>query len=212
MILLYSVITAACFPKMIQIIIRRKEASRKKKYVLNQAYSSIDFLIDGGLLFLIFYQTLNHQKVSTSVFSIFYYTLIVLTIRIDVMYRIIPNECVLLLSLVHLFDAIKGHFFLETASSVLLMLVILLASIRISKSFFGLTGIGAGDVKLLLAIALACSFWELQYYLFVLAVVLLLYVLWSVVIRKRTMFDSFAMGPHLLIAFIIFSLYIKGGI
>ena len=55
-------------------------------------------------------------------------------------------------------------------------------------------------------------FLRLQYYLFVLAVVLLLYVLWSVVIRKRTMFDSFAMGPHLLIAFIIFSLYIKGGI
>lgn len=122
--------------------------------------------------------------------------------RVDQMFRIIPNEAVLLILVLSLFRLTTSGptlaRFGESLLSILLVIGIFGLSMVFTKLMSGMFGVGAGDIKLAFALALGLSFHESIEFMFMIAIFLLVYILYGILTGSVKKHHTFPMGVQIM--------------
>ena len=187
-------------------IIAYKESKREKsyeRYPYNPFNNRILNIIVGALLFGISFYYFNiYKALLTIVFAI----LGIVIVTIDKKVRIIPNELVLVIFLLGLFNQIltKGLQGLKSGLlAFILTSIIFFLSAFITKKLSGSIGVGAGDVKLAMAISLYAGIEGVFDFYYGIAIFLALYVLLGLFTKTIKMGHTFPMGTQIIGGFMV---------
>lgn len=187
-------------------IIAYKEEKREKsyeRYPYNPLNNRILNIIVGALLFGISFYYFNIYK---ALLSIIFAILGIVIVTIDKKVRIIPNELVLVIFLLGLFNQILTKGFQGLKSGLLALIltsIIFFLSAFITKKLSGSIGVGAGDVKLAMAISLYAGIEGVFDFYYGIAIFLALYVLLGLFTKTIKMGHTFPMGTQIIGGFMV---------
>ncbi len=187
-------------------IIAYKEGKREnsyERYPYNSVNNKIINIIVGALLFGISFYYFNIYK---ALLTIIFASLGIAIVTIDKKVRIIPNEIVLVIFLLGLFSQILTKGFQGLKSGLLALLlttIIFFLSAFITRKLSGSIGVGAGDVKLAMAISLYAGIEGVSEFYFGIAVFLILYILLGFYTKTLKMGHTFPMGTQIVGGFMV---------
>lgn len=144
------------------------------------------------------------MPVFQEMFAILFLTISVILILTDYYIRLIPNECVLLF----LISGIGFRLYTEGIPGILNSLIaegLIILFFGISAGAFYIikkqSGIGAGDLKLAMAIAWIVGYPDIFVFFFGMAAAILVYLLFLTRMMRFSMNNYFPMAAHLCVGF-----------
>ena len=165
------------------------------------------FIIIHTLLYILGFYFI---PIPQSIFVAIFITLALVITLVDISIRIIPNESVLFLLTIGVIYRIVDGGIASLKGSLLGLLLItglFLGCGLIVYFMRGTIGVGAGDLKLAMVIAITIGYPGVIYFLFGLAIALLGYLGIKIVSRTFIIGTSFAMGGQILVGFILALFY-----
>ncbi|WP_242939376.1 prepilin peptidase [Tindallia magadiensis] len=192
--------------KLTNAIINWKQSKRTETYRVYREEKKGDKRIDTVLLVIGAYVSIFLLPVGEALFSILMSVLGLLLIRIDQRIRIIPNELVLLLFIVGCMKQVmsNGIFGLgEGLIAVVATMGILIFAAFIHKFFSGAMGVGAGDIKLMMALAMILGIHQLPGLLLGISATLILYLGYLKMTAGFFLKQSFPMALQIMGGFML---------
>lgn len=197
-------------PEYVNKIIRLKERKKDTEYKIYNEDSTFQRVLIIFLVSLIFFaQSMMISRFDLAV-TMFLSLVAIIAMQVDRKIRIIPNELVLII----LFGSIARQIVQEgitgVVTGIMAMLIvglIFFMAANISKAYYGHAGVGAGDIKLTMAMAAYFGTTHVFVFMLCIALVLLLYILYGFLFKKYTMMTTFPMGLQITYGF-LFALFV----
>ncbi|MDI9518347.1 MAG: prepilin peptidase, partial [Bacillota bacterium] len=156
-------------------------------------------------LFVSYISFTNYSFIHALFITVFAYISCVVT-TIDNRIRIIPNEIVVVMFFLGLIlRFIDGGFIsvLYGFISMFAVFVIFMVTLAVTKGFVGGSKVGAGDLKLMMVVALASGYPNILYSISAMAIAMLVFIILSLMSKTLTLRSTFPMA-----GFIVFGLMI----
>lgn len=197
-------------PEYVNKIIRLKERKKDTEYKIYNEDSTFQRVLIIFLVSLIFFaQSMMISRFDLAL-TMFLSLVAIIAMQVDRKIRIIPNELVLII----LFGSITRQIVQEgitgVVTGIMAMLIvglIFFMAANISKAYYGHAGVGAGDIKLTMAMAAYFGTTHVFVFMLCIALVLLLYILYGFLFKKYTMMTTFPMGLQITYGF-LFALFV----
>lgn len=143
--------------KLIDSTINYKEKRKSKKYLIYKEDNKTDRLVNIFVITFAIIITYLFMDIGRGTFNILMLAISIYAIRLDERIRIIPNELVLFLSLVGLISqyinsGIKGVML--SILSLIFTAALFFMTAFVTKKLSGNIGVGAGDIKLAMALSI----------------------------------------------------------
>jgi Flp pilus assembly protein protease CpaA len=120
---------------------------------------------------------------------------------IDINIKIIPNELVLILSILGIIFQIATNGYKILISAVICMLA-MMAVFTSAAGFVGFGKVGAGDVKLAGVMGLALGYPLIITAIFIMAIVLLIFIVCGLLIKKISLATMLPLAPFMISGYI----------
>ncbi len=185
-----------------KIVIYKKsedKASKRAEFLDSQMYRAILCLICGSAW------TICALRMDNYIVSIVIGILITVGIiiaYIDIKIRIIPNELVLIMIIVGIMFQIL-YYGPKALIGAIISMVVMMAVFTSVAGFIGFGKVGAGDVKLAGAMGLALGYPLIITAVLIMSVVLLIFILVGMALKKIYLSTMLPMAPFMLSGFIV---------
>lgn len=170
--------------------------------LLSKPERSAIILVSAGLSVLSVYFAAPEQ----APFYVIFWLIAIIGTLVDNQIRVIPNELVLMLLIVGLVYRrifTENGTLMESLAALLLAVGILASSAGITFFFKKNIGIGAGDVKLIAAIAFIMGLSGVYLFLFGMVLAILIYCIFGLASGKLIIGSSFPMCGQIMAGFVI---------
>ena len=189
-----------------EIIIKYKEKKRNKNYQRYSVTTKLDTTINMAVVIGLF--LLSHFYFTTiqGIFAAIYALISIVTVRIDQKVRIIPNEIVLAVLTISAIYQLTTNGLKGLINGIIAMAavaVIFFLSAFITKAISGSLGVGAGDIKLSMAIGVYMGTSGIPLFLVGIAIFLIIYVLGGLKSRLVKIGDTFPMATQIAGGFML---------
>lgn len=203
-----GILLAISINAVAESIIAFKEKQRNKKYERYHHYRPTDSLINGFILLGLFNGLAFEVGGLTLLMYFVMAYLTILLYRVDQYVRIIPNEAVLLIFLIHMMSQIVNNGLKGILNGFLAMIyvgmIFYIAGVFL-ESLTGEFGVGAGDIKLSMALGMAFDLSSINCFLVAIAIALLFYVIVGFILKRITLKSTFPMAIQIMSAYLIAS-------
>ncbi|WP_242870066.1 prepilin peptidase [Tindallia californiensis] len=192
--------------KLTSAMINWKQAKRTETYRVYREEKKGDRRINVILLVTGAYLAIFFLPVGEALFSILMSVLALLLIRIDQRIRIIPNELVLFLFIVGCMKQVISSGILGLGEGLIAVVVtmgILIFTAFIHKFFSGAMGVGAGDIKLMMALSMILGIHQLPGLLLGISTTLILYLAYLKMTAGFFLKQSFPMALQIMGGFML---------
>lgn len=170
------------------------------------AWNLKSLLILSTFIFILFFSSVTYFKTIPSMLVAYLFTSIaVICTIIDYKIRIIPNEMVLVLFITGLIFRVYQqnlYGFLSSVTALSIVVGIFIACMLVMKLFKQSGGIGAGDIKITSAIAVAIGYPNVFTFLLGMAGAVCIYCLGGILSRKLTLKSTFPMCGVIMAGFL----------
>lgn len=185
-------------PRICNKIIAYKKCARISEspgWLLGGNILSMLFISANGILWGLAGLGFDDKLISILVSLIF--TVAILILVIDLQTRIIPNELVLIMfGLGAAFQI--AYFGWEALLSALICMIVVGLLFFLVGSFIGLHQVGAGDIKLASVMGLTLGYPNITIALIGMSIALLAFCLGGLLIKKLTIYSTFALAPFMM--------------
>lgn len=128
-------------------------------------------------------------------------TLGIIIAFIDINIRIIPNELVLTMIILGIIFQLAAYELKALVSAIITMIVMMVVFMSVA-GFVGLGKVGAGDVKLAGAIGLTLGYPLIIISVFIMAIVLLIFIVVGLVLKKIYLSTMLPLAPFMMCGFV----------
>lgn len=206
-IIVYMVLTALFFTlgynisRFVKDTVAWKQKRNNKIYKVFRPEDAPDALMNGiyvGAATLVAYTSFGLFE--ATVISVIAF-LAVYGIRIDQRIRIIPNEmvlCVLVIGLIYQFVSNGFHGLSTGLIAMLLTGILFFATAFLTKAFSGSLGVGAGDIKLAIALSFMLGLPNILTFLIGIVLCLLIYIVIGFYTKTMYIGSTFPMCAQLM--------------
>ena len=187
--------------KVVDKAILWKEKQKDKKYNLYRTEYYWDKWINGILISMCFAASFYYFGVYKAIFTSLITLLAVFGARLDEKIRIIPNELVLFILILGLVSQIFKTGIKGIASGFLAVIVtggIFFLSAFITRFLSGSIGVGAGDIKLVMALSMIMGIDNIFIFLIGIVLFLLLYIIIGFSTRTLVVGSAFPMCTQIM--------------
>ena len=209
---LSALAVAYYLPKIVAQVIAYKKARKPEgsyKVYDVKSYTKITNYI---LLVIVFgSQSLYYQGLDLILVATIS-TLAIVSMQVDQKIRIIPNEIVFsILGLAFIRQSYVNNLegLLSSVIAMVLIAVVFYVSTQITSTYFGQGGVGAGDVKLTIAMAAFFGSQQVLIFMMCIAAVLLTYIAYGFIFKKYTMKTTFPMGLQITYGFLFATIVVN---
>lgn len=186
--------------------IEYKEKKREKNYQRYSITTKLDTAINIAVVTGLFLITYFYFTTNQGIFAAIYAVISIVTVRIDQKVRIIPNEIVLaVLTISAIYqlttNGLKG--LINGIIAMAIVAVIFFLSAFITKAISGSLGVGAGDIKLSMAIGVYMGLGNLSLFFMGIIIFLSIYVLGGIRSKMVKIGDTFPMATQIAGGFML---------
>ena len=138
--------------------------------------------------------------------------LAMISMRVDQRIRIIPNEIVFtILGLAFVRQSYINNLqgLISSVIAMMLIAVVFYTSTQITSTYFGQGGVGAGDIKLTIAMSAFFGSQQVLIFMMCIAMVLLTYIAYGFIFKKYTMKTTFPMGLQITYGFLFATIVVN---
>ncbi|WP_350343115.1 prepilin peptidase [Proteinivorax tanatarense] len=187
-------------------IILWKQGKNNKTYTLYRSEKNSDKWINAILLSIGFLLAFSFLDLYAAILTAVMSALALFGVRTDERIRIIPNELVLLLLITGLLNQLIINGFKGVGAGILALAIVTMIffiSARLTKLMSGSLGVGAGDIKLVMALSLMVGLDKIVLFVVGIAAFLLVYILYGLFTYKIKVGSRFPMCTQIMGGFMI---------
>lgn len=194
-------------PKLVDKIVEYKgfKDYQNSRYDLNGKEVSI-YTICSILIFFLFFIAFYFYDLTEAIFLALFVIIAVAGTLVDIRIRIIPNELVLILFITGLIYTVVINGWRSLMSSLtatMLTILVFALSAIVTRKLKGAIGVGAGDIKLSMAIAFTVGFGKVYIFLFGISMAVLIYCAIGMWLKKLTIGSAFPMCGPIMFGFMV---------
>lgn len=201
-----AIVFAYYIPSLTDKIVKYKESKRPEGFEQDHKESKASIYINYILMLTVFLVQMTLYQGFELFIMMLVSSLAILVMRVDQRVRIIPNEIVFVilgLSFVRQSYINDMSGLVGSVIAMIAVAMIFYISSNISSVYFGRVGVGAGDIKLTIAMSAMFGTQSVLIFMMSIAIVLLLYIAYGFVFKKYTLKTTFPMALQITYGFLI---------
>lgn len=200
-LVIFGLIISKNIPNVLIKTILWKEKQNNKTYTLHRNEYNWDKWVNGVLISVGFGLAFYYYGIYKAIFASIMVVLAVFGARLDQRIRIIPNELVLLIFTLGLIHQLVTNGLKGIGSGFLALLitaVIFFLSAFITRLLSGSIGVGAGDIKLAMALSMIMGMENIFIFLLGIVLFLAIYIIIGFLTRTLAIGNTFPMCTQIM--------------
>lgn len=189
------------FVKKISQFKKLKYNNINESFYNEKKYNLFFFVI----IFLVTYISFTNYYFLHASLIVFFTFIACIVTAVDNSLRIIPNEIILILiPSGMLFRYLEGGYLsvLHGLFAMIAVFIVFMLTMVVSKGFSGGSKIGAGDLKLLMVVALISGYPNVLYSISSMAISMLIFIIFSLLTKRMTIHSTFPMAGFIMFGLI----------